>query len=52
MASRAYASKAGSDVRNDGRLDLLCHFDNQTASFELGDLEGVVMGGSANGRMF
>jgi len=45
-------NKEGSDVNNDGKLDLICHFDNQVASFREGDLEGIVMGRSQNGRLF
>jgi len=40
------------DVNGDGRVDLVCHFDNQIAGFEPGDLEGIVMGRTADGRRF
>jgi len=45
-------NKEGADVNGDGKPDLVCHFDNQAASFEPGDLEGVVMGRLQSGRMF
>lgn len=44
--------KAGQDVNADGLPDLVCHFDNQAASFERGDLEGIVRGISGTGRPF
>jgi hypothetical protein len=37
-------NKEATDVNGDGKLDLVCHFDNQAASFDQGDLEGIVMG--------
>lgn len=43
--------KDGEDVDGDGRLDLVCHFDNQDAGFDQGDTEGVVKGARA-GRPF
>lgn len=36
--------KDGEDVNGDGRPDLVCHFDNQLASFDQGDEEGIVRG--------
>lgn len=36
--------KEGEDVNRDGRPDLVCHFDNQAASFDQGDEEGIVRG--------
>jgi hypothetical protein len=36
--------KDGSDVNNDGRLDLVCHFENQVAKFGATDLEGTLKG--------
>ena len=36
--------KDGEDVNGDGRLDLICHFDNQAASFDQSDEEGIVRG--------
>ena len=43
--------KRGYDVDGDGRMDLVCLFDNQTSNFEPVDLEGVVKGMNA-GRSF
>jgi hypothetical protein len=51
-ASLLRCNKEGSDVNDDGRLDLVCHFDNQTAGFEPGDLEGIVMGRTGAGGRF
>ena len=34
----------GADLNHDGRLDLICHFNNQEAGFNHGDLEGIVTG--------
>jgi hypothetical protein len=42
-------NKEGFDVDGDGRLDLVCHFENQSAGFEFGDLEGIVKGRTAAG---
>lgn len=42
----------GEDVNADGRLDLVCHFHNQAAGFEPGDLEGIVRGITDDGRVF
>lgn len=36
--------KDGEDVNGDGRLDLVCHFDNQSAGFSSTDAEGMVRG--------
>lgn len=44
--------KGGQDVNADGLPDLVCHFDNQAAKFERGDLEGIVRGISGTGRPF
>jgi len=44
--------KDGTDVDGDGRLDLVCHFDNQAAGFASGDLSGIVRGKTADGRPF
>lgn len=32
------------DVNKDGYADWVCHFDNQTAAFQLGDTEGILKG--------
>jgi hypothetical protein len=34
----------GEDVNGDGLLDLVCHFDNQSAGFSSTDAEGIVTG--------
>lgn len=44
--------KGGEDVNGDGRLDLVCHFENQVAKFEATDLEGIVKGKGADGMRF
>jgi hypothetical protein len=40
------------DVNRDGRPDLVCRFDNQDTGFELGDMEGMVMGKTTSGKAF
>lgn len=50
--SLSRCSKEGTDVNGDGRLDLVCHFDNQTANFEPGDLEGILKGKTKAGTAF
>lgn len=42
--SMSHCGGNGEDVNGDGRLDLVCHFDNQQAGFAVGDLEGVLRG--------
>jgi len=37
-------NKPVADLNNDGKADLICHFDNQAAAFLHGDLEGVLKG--------
>jgi hypothetical protein len=39
----------GQDINGDGKLDLVCHFDNQLASFEPGETEGTLKGRSDKG---
>jgi len=39
----------GSDVNGDGRVDRVCHFENQVAGFQLGDLEGILRGRTNQG---
>ena len=51
-ASLLRCNKGDTDVNADGKRDLVCHFDTQTASFEPGDLEGIVKGGLKDGRRF
>lgn len=45
-------NKDGTDVNGDGLLDLVCHFDNVKASFEVGDTEGMVSGATNGGMQF
>lgn len=40
------------DLNGDGRLDLLCHFDNQSANFKLTDAEGKLHGETFDGTRF
>jgi hypothetical protein len=47
--SLARCNKEGEDINGDGKLDLVCHFDNQAAAFEPGDFEGIVKGRSDKG---
>lgn len=42
--SRKNCAPDGRDVNGDGRLDLVCHFENQLAGFGENDLEGVLKG--------
>lgn len=42
--SSSHCGRNGEDVNGDGRLDLVCHFDNQQAGFAVGDLEGILRG--------
>ena len=37
-------NRRGSDLNRDGRLDLVCHFNNEDAGFKIGDLEAVLKG--------
>lgn len=41
-ASLAFCSSSAEDVNADGLLDLVCHFDTQTAGFQQGDLLGIL----------
>jgi len=43
-ATALRCGKGGEDVNNDGRLDLVCHFDNQAARFDETHEEGVITG--------
>jgi hypothetical protein len=38
------------DVDGDGRPDLVCRFENRETGFELGDMEGIVMGRTSAGK--
>ena len=42
--SRRSCGKGGEDVNGDGRLDLVCHFDNQLAHFIAGSSVGFLKG--------
>ena len=44
--------KDGEDVNGDGRLDLVCHFDNQLAKFSEEDDRGTVRGVTSAGLPF
>ena len=37
-------NKGSADFNKDGIKELICHFDNRTASFRKGDIEGVLKG--------
>lgn len=50
--SLSHCSRNGEDVNGDGRLDLVCHFENQKAGFAKGDLEGIVQGTMKFGTRF
>lgn len=45
-------NKGYGDANADGKPDLLCHFDTQTAGFKAGDVVGIVTGYLKNGRRF
>jgi len=42
--SLAFCNANGEDVNGDGLLDLVCHFDSQASSFQLGDAAGTLKG--------
>lgn len=50
--SLSHCGKSGEDVNGDGQLDLVCHFENQDANFEKGDLEGILRGRTNTGTAF
>lgn len=50
--SLSRCGKGGEDVNRDGRLDLVCHFENQLAQFTSESDEGIVRGTTADGRQF
>lgn len=50
--SLSHCGKSGEDVNGDGLLDLVCHFENQDANFEKGDLEGILRGRTNTGTAF
>ena len=47
--SLAFCNENGEDINGDGTLDLVCHFHIQTAGFQAGDNEGILMGESTDG---
>jgi hypothetical protein len=51
-SSLSHCGRDGEDVNGDGRLDLVCHFENQQAGFAKGDLEGIVRGKMKWGSRF
>jgi len=51
-ASLSKCNSAGVDVNYDGLLDLVCHFDNQKASFRTSSLEGIARGKTSKGVAF
>ena len=50
--SLSHCGKSGEDVNGDGLLDLVCHFENQDANFQKGDLEGILRGRTVTGTAF
>jgi hypothetical protein len=50
--SLSRCGQSGEDVNGDGRPDLVCHFENQVAAFEKGDLEGILRGKMKWGSRF
>jgi hypothetical protein len=44
-------AKESVDVNGDGHLDRVCHFENQTAGFSRGDLEGILRGKTKDGGL-
>lgn len=40
------------DVNGDGLLDLVCHFMTQLTGFQVGDVEGILRGMTADGNYF
>jgi hypothetical protein len=51
-SSLSHCGRNGEDVNGDGRLDLVCHFENQKAGFAKGDLEGILRGKMKWGSSF
>ena len=45
-------NKGFAHLNRDRRPDLVCHFANETAAFELGDEEGVLRGTTVDGQPF
>ncbi|MCZ6812380.1 MAG: hypothetical protein O7D97_10295, partial [Planctomycetota bacterium] len=51
-ASLAFCTKGNEDVNDDGLVDVVCHFYNQTTGFQIGDTEGVLKGVTQGGLPF
>ena len=49
-ASLLKCNPTAEDVNVDGLLDLVCHFSTQTAGFQSGDTQGVLMGETVGGE--
>lgn len=45
-------NKGGADVNGDGRLDLVCHFENQAARFDPSNEMATIKGNMLNGTPF
>ena len=50
-ASLEKCNKGSADFNKDGVKDLVCHFDNRTASFRKGDEEGLLKGKLKDGTL-
>lgn len=44
--------KEGTDVNGDGKLDLVCHFENQAMNFDPSDESGILRGKTKHGTAF
>ncbi len=51
-ASLRSCGRGGEDVNGDGRLDLVCHFENQKTGFASDTLEGILRGKTQGGQDF
>lgn len=51
-ASLAFCHKEGTDFNQDGRKDMLCHFQTNIAGFTEDSTDGVVKGRMKNGQAF
>ena len=47
--SLSHCGKNGEDVNGDGKLDVMCHFNNRAAHFNYDDIEGVLRGALKDG---
>jgi hypothetical protein len=47
--SLVFCNASPEDVNQDGLLDLVCHFDTQTAAFQPGDTQGILKGKTTSG---